>query len=245
MATADSSANPKAEADANAAEGVRPRACLEAKNVHKVVSSYQGPITILRGVQLRVDSGETVAVQGVSGSGKSTLLALLAGLDLPTRGQVLLQGKVLGELSEDQRAALRNRSVGFIFQSFHLLHSLTALENVMLPAELGGIPKARRRARELLQRVGIGDRLGHYPRHLSGGEQQRVAIARSFVCTPSLLFADEPTGNLDSLTSARVTDLLFSLHQEHGAALVIVTHDEELARRCGRRLQLEEGVLRA
>ena len=186
---------------------------------------------------------QTLAIIGENGSGKSTLLGLLAGLDLPSGGAVLLAGKNLSELDEDQRARLRAEHVGFVFQSFQLLDSLTALENVMLPLELEGQADARQRARALLERVGLGQRLTHYPRQLSGGEQQRVAIARAFAAEPDVLFADEPTGNLDSHTGERITELLFQLNQERGTTLVLVTHDERLAHRCQRLIRLEAGHL--
>ncbi len=200
-------------------------------------------LTILDDVSLAVAAGETVAVVGASGAGKSTLLALLAGLDEPSAGSVWLEGVELSALDEDGRAAARARHVGFVFQSFHLIPSLTALENVMLPLELAGRADARATARAVLQQVGLGPRLGHYPKQLSGGEQQRVAIARAFVTRPAVLFADEPTGNLDSATGARVIDLLFDLNAANGTTLVLVTHDREIARRCGRVIELDAGKL--
>ena len=192
---------------------------------------------------MTVATGETVAIVGSSGSGKSTLLGILAGLDHASNGQVLLFGKSLSHLSEDERAKLRQRLVGFVFQSFQLLPALTALENVMLPLELAGLRGAREQAAAMLARVGLAHRLGHYPRHLSGGEQQRVALARAFVGEPKLLFADEPTGNLDADTGAQVIELLFTLNREQDTTLVLVTHDASLAARCERVLRLEQGKL--
>jgi len=200
-------------------------------------------LTILDDVSLAVAAGETVAVVGASGAGKSTLLALLAGLDEPSAGGVWLAGIELSALDEDGRAAERAKHVGFVFQSFHLIPSLTALENVMLPLELAGRSDARPAARAVLQQVGLEPRLGHYPKQLSGGEQQRVAIARAFVTRPAVLFADEPTGNLDSATGARVIDLLFDLNALSGTTLVLVTHDREIARRCSRVIELDAGRL--
>jgi len=200
-------------------------------------------LTILHHLDLDIASGESVAIIGASGSGKSTLLGLLAGLDLPTSGEVHINGENLFALDEDGRAALRGRLIGFVFQSFQLLPALTAIENVMLPLELAGIAPAREMALSVLQRVGLGERLHHYPKHLSGGEQQRVAIARAFATQPKLLLADEPTGNLDSATGGRIIDLLFELNREQGTTLVLVTHDAELAARCGRRLRLVDGHL--
>jgi putative ABC transport system ATP-binding protein len=214
---------------------------IEAQNLTKQVTSPEGSLTILNKVSLRIDEGEAVAVVGASGSGKSTLLGLLAGLDTPSHGRVVLDGVDLGTLDEDGRARLRAGRVGFVFQSFQLLPSLTALENVMLPLELAGDAAPDRNARTVLTRVGLGDRLGHYPNQLSGGEQQRVAIARAFAARPRILFADEPTGNLDQATGARVIELLFSLNRELRTTLVLVTHDEALARLCARRVQLVNG----
>ncbi|EJO95815.1 ABC transporter ATP-binding protein [Pseudomonas sp. GD04158] len=216
---------------------------LAARNLSKVVTSAEGELTILHDLDLSLEKGDSLAIVGSSGSGKSTLLGLLAGLDLPSAGKVLLAGKDIGELDEDQRARLRAEHVGFVFQSFQLLDSLNALENVMLPLELEGRADARQRARALLERVGLGQRLTHYPRQLSGGEQQRVAIARAFAAEPDVLFADEPTGNLDSHTGERISDLLFELNQERGTTLVLVTHDERLAHRCQRLIRLEGGHL--
>jgi putative ABC transport system ATP-binding protein len=216
---------------------------LEARSLRKQVTSPEGMLTILDDVSLAVAAGETVAVVGASGAGKSTLLALLAGLDEPSAGGVWLEGVELSALDEDGRAAERAKHVGFVFQSFHLIPSLTALENVMLPLELAGRSDARAAARAVLQQVGLEPRLGHYPKQLSGGEQQRVAIARAFVTRPAVLFADEPTGNLDSATGARVIELLFDLNAANGTTLVLVTHDREIARRCGRIIELDAGKL--
>ncbi|MGV8842319.1 MAG: ABC transporter ATP-binding protein [Pseudomonas sp.] len=216
---------------------------LTARHLSKVVSSAEGELSILHGLSLDLARGDSLAIVGRSGSGKSTLLGLLAGLDLPTSGDVTLAGHALSQLSEDQRARVRAEHVGFVFQSFQLLDSLNALENVMLPLELDGRRDARERAREILERVGLGQRLSHSPRQLSGGEQQRVAIARAFAAEPSVLFADEPTGNLDAETGERISDLLFELNQERGATLVLVTHDERLAQRCQRLIHLEGGRL--
>jgi len=214
---------------------------LEAIGVGKQVSSPEGTLAILSGVSLAITRGETVAVMGASGAGKSTLLALLAGLDEPTTGEIHLAQHPLTRLDEDGRAAVRARHVGFVFQSFHLVPSLTALENVMLPLELAGRSDARAAALEVLGRVGLAARVGHYPRQLSGGEQQRVAIARAFVTRPDVLFADEPTGNLDAATGERIMELLFGLNAATGTTLVLVTHDRELAARCGRVIRLDAG----
>ncbi|WP_339410832.1 ABC transporter ATP-binding protein [Pseudomonas sp. EA_35y_Pfl2_R5] len=216
---------------------------LTARNLSKVVPSTEGELTILHDLSLELVSGDSLAIVGSSGSGKSTLLGLLAGLDLPSSGNVVLADNDLASLDEDQRARVRAEHVGFVFQSFQLLDSLNALENVMLPLELEGRADARQRARNLLDRVGLGQRLTHYPRQLSGGEQQRVAIARAFAAEPAVLFADEPTGNLDSHTGERISDLLFDLNKERGATLVLVTHDERLAHRCQRLIRLEGGHL--
>lgn len=194
-------------------------------------------------VSLDIAAGEQVAIVGASGAGKSTLLALLAGLDLPTSGRVMLAGTDLTRLDEDGRARLRAQRVGFVFQSFHLVPALTALENVMLPLELAGRSDARRAAQEALARVGLASRTGHYPRQLSGGEQQRVALARAFVTEPAVLFADEPTGNLDTITGTRINELLFELNANSNTTLVLVTHDRELASRCGRVVRMEAGRL--
>ena len=216
---------------------------LTARNLSKVVSSAEGKLTILHDLSLDLARGDSLAIVGSSGSGKSTLLGLLAGLDLPSGGEIVLLGHTLGSLDEDQRARVRAAHVGFVFQSFQLLDSLNALENVMLPLELDGRKDAEPRARELLDRVGLGQRLTHYPRQLSGGEQQRVAIARAFAAEPDVLFADEPTGNLDTHTGERISDLLFELNRERGTTLVLVTHDERLAHRCQRLIRLESGHL--
>ena len=217
---------------------------IVASNVGKEVVTAEGGLGILEGISLEINPGEAVAIVGASGSGKSTLLGLLAGLDLPSSGSIHIDGEDITRLGEDARARLRARMVGFVFQSFQLLPGLTAIENVMLPLEIRGDKDAAARAREYLGRVGLAQRLAHYPRQLSGGEQQRVAIARAFACTPRLLFADEPTGNLDAATGARVIDLIFALQAEQGATLVLVTHDERLAARCARRLTLDGGRLR-
>jgi putative ABC transport system ATP-binding protein len=214
---------------------------LAAERLGKQVSSPEGTLAILADVTLEVRRGESVAVVGASGAGKSTLLALLAGLDEPTSGRVWLAGRELTALDEDGRAALRARHVGFVFQSFHLVPALTALENVMLPLELAGRTDARRTALEVLARVGLAERVGHYPRQLSGGEQQRVAIARAFVAGPDVLFADEPTGNLDAGTGGRIMDLLFGLNAGAGTTLILVTHDRSIAARCGRLVRLDAG----
>ena len=214
---------------------------ISVVNLGKRVVTAEGPLDILSAVNLAIKAGESVAVIGASGSGKSTLLGLLAGLDVPTTGDVSLGGQSLTQLDEDGRARLRAGHVGFVFQSFQLLPGLTALENVMLPLELNGHADPEGEARSLLARVGLGDRLTHYPRELSGGEQQRVAIARAFALKPAILFADEPTGNLDTATGARVIELLFELNQERHATLVLVTHDEAIASRCSRRIYLDAG----
>jgi putative ABC transport system ATP-binding protein len=216
---------------------------LKAEALTKQVSSPEGPLTIVDHVSADIRAGESVAIVGASGAGKSTLLALLAGLDTPTSGRVLLAGEDLTTLDEDGRARLRAQRVGFVFQSFHLVPSLTALENVMLPLELAGQGDARAAAREALDRVGLRERVGHYPRQLSGGEQQRVALARAFVTRPAVLFADEPTGNLDTATGARVNDLLFGLNAQANTTVVLVTHDRTLASRCGRVLTMDSGKL--
>jgi putative ABC transport system ATP-binding protein len=214
---------------------------LEAKNVSKTVTSPDGSLTILADVSLAVRTGESLAIVGASGAGKSTLLALLAGLDSPSTGRVLIAGIDLTQLDEDGRAAIRGKHVGFVFQSFHLIPSLTAIENVMLPLELGGRRDARQTAAEALAQVGLTPRVAHYPKQLSGGEQQRVAIARAFVTRPAVLFADEPTGNLDTATGQRITDLLFDLNRSSNSTLVLVTHDRALAKRCDRVLELDAG----
>ena len=214
---------------------------LSVRGIGKTVKSGDSDLVILREIDLEVTRGEAVAVVGASGSGKSTLLAILAGLDTPSAGRVELQGADLFALDEDRRAELRGRTVGFVFQSFQLLPALTALENVMLPLELSGNSSAEGKAREILDRVGLGERLHHLPKHLSGGEQQRVALARAFVMRPALLFADEPTGSLDAESGAGVIELLFGMNREFGTTLIMVTHDESLAARCGRVVRLAAG----
>jgi len=214
-------------------------------NLTKEVTTGDSALTILRDVSFSVAAGEAVAVVGASGSGKSTLLGLLAGLDVPTAGGVDIDGQSLFALDEDGRAALRARLLGFVFQSFNLLPAMTALENVMLPLELAGAGDAETAARALLERVGLGPRLTHYPKQLSGGEQQRVAIARAFVTRPLLLLADEPTGNLDADTGAGIIELMFELNRERGTTLILVTHDADLSRRCGRVLRLANGALQS
>lgn len=216
---------------------------MRAVGLSKQVETGETRLTILDDVSFDIAQGEAVAVLGASGSGKSTLLGLLAGLDTPSAGTVLIESQDLFAFDEDGRAALRSQLVGFIFQSFQLLPALTALENVMLPLELAAAPNAQARAEAVLERVGLGARVRHYPKQLSGGEQQRVAIARAFVADPKLLFADEPTGNLDSATGEQVIDLMFQLNRERGATLILVTHDEALSRRCGRALRLVAGRL--
>jgi putative ABC transport system ATP-binding protein len=214
---------------------------VSAANLSKRVATAEGALDILSGVNLEIKTGERVAIIGVSGSGKSTLIGLLAGLDTPTQGEVTLAGERLDRLDEDGCARVRAGRIGFVFQSFQLLPGLTALENVMLPIELAGQAEPQQQARELLDRVGLSARLSHYPRQLSGGEQQRVAIARAFVMKPAILFADEPTGNLDSATGARIIDLLFDLNKKRHATLVLVTHDENIAARCERHIYLDAG----
>ncbi len=217
---------------------------IQTTNLVKTIPQAGRALQILRGVSLAIDTGESVAITGLSGSGKSTLLGLLAGLDLPTSGTVMLFGQNLDGLDEDQRAALRLGRVGFVFQAFHLLENLTALENVMLPLELGAAGNGRvALATAALQQVGLGERLSHYPNQLSGGEQQRVALARAFVTRPQILFADEPTGNLDRATGHEVSELLFALQEKFQTTLVLVTHDDTLAARCQRHYRMEEGVL--
>lgn len=216
---------------------------LVATNVGKSVPLGNDTLTLLQNISLTLHQNESLAIVGRSGSGKSTLLGLLAGLDTPSSGSIMLAGHALEQLDEDQRAALRAKYVGFVFQSFQLLNSLTALENVMLPLELKQAPNARLKATELLTRVGLEHRLKHYPTQLSGGEQQRVAIARAFAAQPAILFADEPTGNLDHATGHIVTELLFELNQETGTTLVLVTHDTNLADRCQHQISLEAGQI--
>lgn len=218
-------------------------AVIQTQAVTKHVATNTGELQILAPVDLSIAAGETVAIVGASGSGKSTLLALLAGLDLPSSGDIYIDNEKINALDEEQRAILRGEKIGFIFQSFLLIHSLTALENVMLPAELAGRTDAAAQAKELLRRVGLEDRLDHYPNQLSGGEQQRVAIARAFIGTPRILFADEPTGNLDEATGSRVEEQLFAMNREFHTTLVMVTHDMDLARRCDRVLTISGGRL--
>ncbi len=216
---------------------------IKALSLGKTVGTSAGELTILKGIDLEIKKSESVAILGASGSGKTTLLSLLAGLDTPTSGRVFLGDYELTALNEEARARVRSELVGFVFQSFQLLASLSAIENVMLPAELKGNPDAEQKARELLGRVGLGHRLNHYPRQLSGGEQQRVAIARAFASSAHILFADEPTGNLDTVTGLHIIDLIFELNKEFGATLVLVTHDSRLAERCRRSIHIESGQL--
>jgi putative ABC transport system ATP-binding protein len=218
---------------------------LDVRDVSKSVNGPEGRLDILSNVAMQVNAGESFAIVGASGSGKTTLLGLLAGLDTPTRGSIRLDGHALEQLDEEARADLRRRLVGFVFQSFHLLPALTAEQNVMLPLELEGHADARERAHAALDAVELGTRRKHYPAQLSGGEQQRVAIARAFVHGPRVLFADEPTGNLDRRTGRHVCDLLFALNRDHHTTLVLVTHDMQLAERCMRRAELQEGRLEA
>lgn len=209
----------------------------------KFVDNGGEPLTILQDISFSVMPGETVAIVGASGSGKSTLLGLLAGLDVPTAGEIRLDGIALAALDEDKRAVQRGKLLGFVFQSFQLLPSLTALENVMLPLELAGLKTSTAVARDWLERVGLGHRLQHYPKHLSGGEQQRVALARAFAPSPRLVLADEPTGNLDATTGQQIIDLMFDLNRKQGTTLILVTHDEAIAARCGRVLHIQSGRL--
>ncbi|AVI67410.1 ABC transporter ATP-binding protein [Shewanella sp. NKUCC05_KAH] len=216
---------------------------INVVNLEKSVITQEGTLTILKGINLDVKQGESVAILGPSGSGKSTLLGLLAALDTPTSGEIWLDGVALSPLNEEQKAALRKQKVSFIFQSFMLVDTLTALENVMLPAELAGVSNAKEKAQAMLVRVGLSHRLTHLPKQLSGGEQQRVAIARAFICEPTVLFADEPTGNLDSVNGHKIADMLFELNQESHTTLVLVTHDLLLAKRCERQLVMDNGHL--
>jgi putative ABC transport system ATP-binding protein len=218
-----------------------PDTIVQAEALTKQVQSPEGVLTILNDISMSIRRGETLAVVGVSGSGKSTLLGLLAGLDVPTAGRVILNGTDLSQVNEDERARVRAGRVGFVFQNFQLLPSLTAIENVMLPLELAGRPTPEKEARSGLIRVGLVDRVAHYPSQLSGGEQQRVAIARAFATNPQILFADEPTGNLDEKTGGRIIDLLFDLNRERGTTLILVTHDRAIGVRCDRRLELSAG----
>lgn len=214
---------------------------IQVSNLTREVYTGEDKLVILQDINLQVSTGESIAIVGTSGSGKSTLLGLLAGLDIPTQGTVFLDGEDIFKLNEDERAILRGRLLGFMFQSFQLLPSLTALENVMLPLELSGTDNAREIAHDWLARVGLKERTGHYPRQLSGGEQQRVAIARAFVTHPKMLFADEPTGNLDAATGAQIIDLMFQINREQGTTLVLVTHDKNLSARCSRVIELVAG----
>jgi len=223
--------------------GVPAKAVVEAVGIGKAVTDSTGTLTILRDIDFALARGQTAAIVGASGSGKSTLLSIIAGLDTPTQGTVRLDGQDLFALTEDERASLRAHKVGFVFQSFQLMGNLTALENVMLPLELAGRRDARTAATDMLQRVGLGSRLGHYPRVLSGGEQQRVALARAFVVKPAVLLADEPTGSLDFATGAHIMALMFELNREQGTTLVLVTHDRALAQQCERTLTIEAGRL--
>ncbi len=216
---------------------------VKVVNLSKSVGTSEGTLTILEGINLEINESDSVAIVGASGSGKTTLLSLMAGLDLPSTGQVFLGNDEITAMTEEERARVRGRRVGFVFQSFQLLGSLTALENVMLPAELKGDADAMGRAGELMERVGLGHRLQHYPRQLSGGEQQRVAIARAFASDAEILFADEPTGNLDTRTGERVIDLVFDLNREFGTTLILVTHDGRLADRCDQSISLDSGAI--
>jgi len=216
---------------------------VEARKLGKQVNTREGVLTILDDINFDIDMGTSVAILGASGSGKTTLLGLLAGLDTPTHGEVIIDGRNLNDFDEDGRAQLRAEMVGFVFQNFQLLHGLTALENVMLPLELAQAPHPRKSAQELLDRVGLGERIHHYPNQLSGGEQQRCAIARAFATRPRCLFADEPTGNLDSDTGKRIIDLLFELNSEQGTTLIMATHDENLSQLCKRLIHLDSGRL--
>jgi putative ABC transport system ATP-binding protein len=217
------------------------RVVVKTEGIAKVVPTAEGQLTILEGIDLEINAGESVAIIGASGSGKTTLLGILAGLDMPSAGNAFLSGVEITALDEEQRAIVRGEQVGFVFQTFQLLGSLTALENVMLPGELRGEGGAEADARELLEKVGLGERFGHYPRQLSGGEQQRVAIARAFASRPNVLFADEPTGNLDTSTGQKVIELLFDLNKEFSTTLILVTHDDRLAQRCDRTIVIAAG----
>ncbi|MEW6991670.1 ABC transporter ATP-binding protein [Colwelliaceae bacterium 6441] len=222
---------------------IKAESILKVSSLTKSVKLEDKTLALLQPIDLTVNNGETIAIVGSSGSGKTTLLSILAGLDLPTSGEVYLKNYGLHQLNEEQRSQVRANHVGFIFQQFLLINSLTALENVMLPAELANIDDAEQRGKELLEKVGLGDRLEHYPSQLSGGEQQRVAIARAFIAKPDILFADEPTGNLDTKTGLTITDLLFELNEQLGTTLVLVTHDPKLASRCQRQVEMDSGVL--
>ena len=227
----------------NASPASASSSIISVEHVFKSVTDSTGTLTILRDIDFALNARETAAIVGASGSGKSTLLSIIAGLDTPTQGTVRLAGQDLFAISEDDRAALRAQQVGFVFQSFQLMGNLTALENVMLPLELSGSKGARALATEMLRRVGLGERLGHYPKELSGGEQQRVALARAFVVQPAVLLADEPTGSLDFATGETVMQLMFELNQELGTTLVLVTHDPAIAARCQRRITIEAGQI--
>ncbi|MBT0588038.1 ABC transporter ATP-binding protein [Alteromonas oceanisediminis] len=216
---------------------------IETKAITKTVSTSEGELQILQPISFHVKAGESIAIVGASGSGKSTLLGLLAGLDEVSSGEIMLDGQPLHTMDEEKRARLRGEKVGFIFQSFMLVQSLTALENIMLPAEINGLKNPREKALEILQQVGLGHRAHHYPNQLSGGEQQRVAIARAFITQPKILFADEPTGNLDAANSDKVEALLFKLNKDNNTTLVLVTHDTELANKCARQLHMQAGQL--
>ncbi|MFL2705731.1 MAG: ABC transporter ATP-binding protein [Gammaproteobacteria bacterium] len=216
---------------------------IQTRNLTKKVTSGNGELTILEDINLELEEGRSLAIVGPSGSGKSTLLGLLAGLDSPTEGEIFLNNQPLHKLSEEERALARKKNVAFVFQSFELLPGLSALENVMLPSELNLDSQAKERATEYLSRVGLGNRTHHYPRQLSGGEQQRVAIARAFACNAKVLFADEPTGNLDKKTGMKISDLLFEVNEESSNALVVVTHDSNLASRCDKQISLSEGLI--
>lgn len=217
---------------------------IDVTGLSKQVMDAAGQLTILKDINFTVSLGDSIAITGPSGSGKSTLLGILAGLDTPTKGDVIVNGQSIFAMDEDGRAAFRARHVGFVFQSFHLLPNLTALENVMLPLELTGKP-ATETAKRLLNEVGLSHRLNHYPSTLSGGEQQRVSLARSFVQNPTILFADEPTGSLDEETGLKIIDLIFGLHRDHGTTLVLVTHDSSLAKRCNRQITLHAGEIQS
>lgn len=224
---------------------MKTKTAIKTHNLSHTVSTAAGDLTILKNINFEIDEGESVAIVGASGSGKSTLLGLIAGLDVASSGDIYLYEHNLSQLDEEKRASLRGEYVGFVFQSFHLLPSLTALENVTLPGELSGDKEAKNKAIAFLKQVGLSHRLDHYPRQLSGGEQQRVAIARAFASSPKILFADEPTGNLDSTNGLLVTDLLFELNAKLGTTLVLVTHDDRLAQRCARQMNMDSGELEA
>jgi len=217
------------------------RVVVKTEGIAKIVPTAEGQLTILEGIDLEINAGESVAIVGASGSGKTTLLGILAGLDMPSSGSAWLGGVEITALDEEKRAKVRGEQVGFVFQTFQLLGSLTALENVMLPGELRGESGAEKDARDLLEKVGLAERFAHYPRQLSGGEQQRVAIARAFASRPNVLFADEPTGNLDSSTGHKVIELLFNLNKEFATTLILVTHDDRLAERCDRTIVIDAG----